>query len=191
MVSIARELLGKVLLTNFEGRLCSGMIVETEAYAGPADKASHAYGGKHTPRTAPMFGPGGTAYVYLIYGMYDLFNIVTHEKGVPHAVLIRAIEPIEGIDTMLERRGMETLQPRITAGPGVLSQALGITRKHSGMNLQGPEIWVENRGILIPPTDLIAGSRVGVSYAGEDALLPYRFSVRGNPYVSKGKGLPI
>lgn len=190
VIKIARELLGKVLVTMFGGIRTSGMIVETEAYAGVTDKASHAYGGRRTGRTEVMYRPGGSAYVYLCYGIHHLFNVVTNEQDIPHAILIRAVEPLEGIDKMLERRGKHKLQPSLTAGPGAMSAALGITTKHTGVSLQGPEIYIEDRGIKISSKDIIADTRVGVAYAADDALRPYRFSVKGNPYVSKGKGLP-
>lgn len=189
VVKIAKELLGKVLVTNFDGVLTSGMIVETEAYAGESDKASHASGGRRTARTETMYADGGTAYVYLCYGIHHLFNVVTNVRDVPHAVLIRGLEPIDGIEVMLERRGKEVLTPSLTAGPGALSMAMGIYTKHTGYDLQGPEICIEDRGIRVSVKDIVAGTRVGVAYAAEDALLPYRFSVRGNRYVSKGKGL--
>jgi DNA-3-methyladenine glycosylase len=189
VVKISRELLGKVLVTEIDGHYTSGIIVETEAYAGPADKACHAYLRKNTKRTAPMFEEGGIAYIYLIYGIYHLFNIVTHVKGEPYAVLVRAVEPLDGIDAMLGRRGMEQLIPGLTAGPGTLSIALGITTSLSGHSLQGPRIWLEDRGIKAPAANIEAATRVGVAYAAEDALLPYRFFIRGNRFVSKAKGI--
>lgn len=189
VVKIAKELLGKVLVTNFDGELTSGMIVETEAYAGEADRASHAYSGRRTKRTEVMYMHGGNAYVYLCYGIHHLFNVVTNVRDTPHAVLIRAVEPLEGIDIMLERRGKDKLQPTLTAGPGAMSVALGIHTWHTGLSLQGPEIFIEDRGIKVPNKNIVAGTRVGVAYALHDALRPYRFSIKGNPYVSKGKGL--
>lgn len=189
VVKIAWELLGKILVTEIDGAVTSGIIVETEAYAGPSDKACHAYLRRNTIRTAPMFKEGGIAYVYLIYGIYHLFNIVTHHEGEPYAVLVRAIEPLDGIDVMLRRRSMEALKPGLTAGPGITSIALGITKSLSGVSLQGPQIWIEDRNINIPAKDVIAATRVGVAYAAEDALLPYRFYIRNNAYVSKAKGL--
>ena len=189
MVKIAQELLGKVLVTNFDGQLTSGIIVETEAYAGITDKASHAYKSRRTARTEVMYMNGGTAYVYLCYGIHHLFNVVTNIQDQPHAILIRGLEPLEGIDIMLQRRGKETLQPSLTAGPGALSMALGIHTHHSGMQLGSNAIYIEDTGIKVSKADIIAGTRVGVAYAMDDALRPYRFSIRGNPYVSKGKGL--
>ena len=189
VVKIAAELLGKVLVTEFDGARTSGMIVETEAYAGATDKASHAYGNRRTSRTEVMYMQGGTAYVYLCYGIHHLFNVVTNLQDTPHAILIRAIEPIEGIDIMLQRRGKEQLQRSLTAGPGAMSMALGIHTRHTGLSLQGPEIYIEDRGIKISKKDIVAATRVGVAYAMDDALRPYRFYIKGNPYVSKGKGL--
>lgn len=189
VVKIAKELLGKVLVTNFNGIYTAGMIVETEAYAGSSDKASHAFGNRRTARTEKMFAAGGTAYVYLCYGIHHLFNVVTNVKDIPHAVLIRAVEPTDGIEYMLERRRKETVQPSLTAGPGAMSMALGIHTSQSGLALSGKEIWLEDRGIKIAAKDIVAGTRVGVAYAQEDALLPYRFYIKGNKYVSRGKGL--
>lgn len=189
VVKIAQELLGKVLVTNFGGVRTSGIIVETEAYAGATDKASHAYKSRRTARTEVMYMNGGTAYVYLCYGIHHLFNVVTNIQDEPHAILIRGIEPLEGINTMLLRRGKEALQPLLTAGPGALSMALGINTHHTGMLLDTNEIYIEDRGIKVSRKDIVAGTRVGVAYAMDDALRPYRFSIRGNKYVSKGKGL--
>ncbi len=189
VVKIAKELLGKVLVTRFDGILTSGMIVETEAYAGATDKASHAYGNRRTNRTEIIYGHGGAAYVYLCYGIHHLFNVVTNIQDTPHAILIRAIEPMEGINVMLQRRGKEKLQPLLTAGPGAMSMALGIHTKHSGLSLQGPGIHIEDRGIKISKKDIVAATRVGVAYAMDDALRPYRFYIKDNKYVSKGKGL--
>jgi DNA-3-methyladenine glycosylase len=189
VVKIARQLLGKLLVTNFGGQRTSGIIVETEAYAGTTDRASHAFGGRRTARTEVMYSHGGVAYMYLCYGIHHLFNVVTHSRDTPHAILIRAIEPREGIDIMLHRRHMERLRPALTAGPGAMSMALGIHTRHTGMGLQGPEITIEDTGIKVPAKNIIAATRVGVAYARSDALRPYRFYIKDNPYVSKGKGL--
>ena len=189
VIAIAKALLGKVLVTVFDGRLTSGIIVETEAYAGVTDKASHAFGGRNTPRTSVMYMQGGVSYVYLCYGIHHLFNVVTNTKGIPHAVLIRAIEPLEGIDVMLQRRKKSKPDTSLTAGPGAFSEALGIKTSHTAMSLQSAELHIEDRGIQVTDTDIVASTRVGVAYAGDDALLPYRFSIAGNKFVSKGKGL--
>jgi DNA-3-methyladenine glycosylase len=178
VVALAKKLLGKKLCTNFNGQFTSGIITETEAYAGEIDKASHAFGGKKTERTKIMFEEGGTAYVYLCYGIHHLFNIVTNKKGIPHAILIRAIQPVDGIEIMMKRRKKNKLDKTFSGGPGTVSQALGIHVKHSGKNLFEKEIWVEETGIKIPSKEIIAGPRIGVDYAGEDAKLPYRFYVK-------------
>ncbi len=190
---IAQELLGKVLVTNIDGLVTSGVIVETEAYVGVNDRASHAYGGRRTNRTEVMYHDGGVAYVYLCYGIHHLFNVVTNIDGVPHAVLIRAVEPLEGLDIMLERRGKEVLTPSLTAGPGSLSQSLGIKTAHSDVSLLDNKgiIFIEDRSVNINKEQIVANTRVGVAYAQDDAYLPYRFFIKGNKYVSKGKGLPI
>lgn len=189
VVTIAKDLLGKLIETRIDGVLTSGIIVETEAYAGVKDKASHAFGDRRTKRTEVMYSKGGTAYVYLCYGIHHLFNVVTNVKDIPHAVLVRAVEPVDGIETMLRRRGKEKLQPQLTAGPGAMSQALGITTNYTGVSLLNSEILIKDIGKAIPAKNIVSGTRVGVAYAGEDAYAPYRFSIKTNKYVSKGKGL--
>jgi DNA-3-methyladenine glycosylase len=134
-----------------------------------------------------MFAEGGIAYVYMIYGFHYLFNVVTNEGEVPHAVLIRAIEPVEGIDLMLKRRNMETVEKKLSSGPGVLSKALGITKLQNGLSLLDDTIWIEDRGKRVSKKNIVSGPRINVSYAAEDALLPYRFSIKDNKWVSKGK----
>ncbi|MHB1922798.1 MAG: DNA-3-methyladenine glycosylase [Chitinophagaceae bacterium] len=187
-VSIAKSLLGKYLFTHFNNCLTGGIIVETEAYCGESDRASHAYGGRKTSRTQVMYGQGGHAYVYLCYGIHHLFNVVTNQAGIPHAVLIRALEPMVGLDHMMARRNKTSPDFSLCSGPGTLSSALGIHSSHSGMNLQGPRIWIEDRGVTLRKKDWVVGSRVGVDYAGKDAALPYRFSLRDNPWVSRARG---
>lgn len=170
----ARDLLGKVLCTAIDGAVTSGVIMETEAYRGTTDRASHAFGGRRTKRNEMMYAQGGAAYVYLCYGIHHLFNIVVHERDVPDAVLVRAILPLEGLEVMRERR----LSPSpATNGPGTLTQALGIKMGHNGQDLTGRLIWIEDRGIRVPPRRCVMGPRVGVDHAGADALLPYRFQV--------------
>lgn len=188
VLKIAQELLGKLLVTKIGGQRTSGRIVETEAYRGATDRASHAWNNRRTKRTEIMYGHGGVAYVYLCYGIHHLFNVVTNVKDVPHAVLIRALEPVEGIDTMLWRCGKQKVDTTLTAGPGSLSKALGITTALTGESLSGDVLWIED-ALPVPKAQIVAGTRVGVAYAMDDAYLPYRFSVRGNPWVSKGKGL--
>ena len=188
VVDISKKLLGKFLVTNLHGQgITSGMIVETEAYAGTIDKASHAWNNRLTPRTKTMYQQGGIGYVYLIYGFYNLFNVVTNTEGTPHAILIRAIEPAEGIDVMLERRKLDKVSPRISAGPGLLTQALGISREQNGIDLTQEEVWIEERGVKIPKKNIVEGPRVNVAYADDHALLPWRFSIKDNKWVSKAK----
>jgi len=188
VVEIARDLLGKILITNFDGLLTSGRIVETEAYNGITDKASHAYSGRRTARTEVMFGEGGTAYVYLCYGIHHLFNVVTNEKGIPHAVLIRALEPLEGIPAMLQRTGKKKPDHTLTRGPGNLSRAMGLRTPHTGSSLLEEELFIADDGYRLPKADIGVSPRIGVEYAEEDAALPYRFFIKGNPYVSGKKG---
>ncbi len=181
---ISRELLGKVLCTNFHNKMTSGIIVETEAYAGKTDKASHAYGGRRTKRTETMYAKGGSAYVYLCYGIHHLFNIVTNKENTPHAVLIRAIQPRDGIEIMLQRRNKKKIDHTLTSGPGSLTRALGITVKNSGTFLMDNLIWLEDQNINYTNQDILATPRVGVQYAGKDAQNPWRFQVENSPWVS-------
>jgi len=175
VVQISRELLGKVLCTDLPGGTTRAIITETEAYAGVGDKASHAYGGRRTKRTEPMFGEGGTAYVYLCYGIHHLFNVVTGSVDTPHAILIRAGKPLQGTATMLERRGKTRVDKSLLAGPGSLAQAMGITTALTGRSLLENEVWIENHQLVVAATAIVSGPRVGVDYAGEDAARPYRF----------------
>ena len=186
-LALARDLIGKTLITRFNGKVTSGYIVETEAYLGISDRASHAYGGRRTTRTETMYLPGGHAYVYLCYGIHHLFNIVTHQKDVPHAILIRALQPAEGVEIMMERRNKMHADATLTRGPGSLSGALGLHKCHSGIILKpstGIYIGRDNNDFF-NSQQIISGPRIGVDYAGEDATLPYRFFVAGNPFVSK------
>jgi DNA-3-methyladenine glycosylase len=178
VVQIARELLGKYLFTKFNGKLTGGIITETEAYAGEIDKASHAHGGKRTPRTEVMYMQGGTAYVYLCYGIHSLFNVVTNQKNVPHAILIRAIHPTHGIETMLKRRKMNEVKKNLASGPGTVSEALDIHYSDTGISLLGNKIWLEERDFYVDENKIISGKRVGVDYAGKDADLLYRFILK-------------
>lgn len=185
VVTLSKDLLGKYLFTCIDGVISGGYIVETEAYNGVVDRASHAFGNRFTPRTKTMFMPGGIAYVYLCYGIHEMFNIVTSGEGQPHAILVRAINPTDGLEAMQGRRNMPVLKPTITMGPGSVAKALGISRAINAFSLQGDTIWIEDRGLTFPDEDIAAVPRVGVDYAGNDASLPYRFYVKGNPYVSK------
>lgn len=185
VINIARELLGKILVTKWSGIETSGRIVEVEAYNGIVDKASHAAGGRRTNRNEVMYGEGGVSYVYLCYGIHHLFNVVTNRQETPHAVLIRALEPIKGIDVMLERTGKIKLDNTLTKGPGNVSKALGISfKQHSGLSLLSKELFIAEDDFRLKKTDIVASPRIGVDYAGEDAKLPYRFFLKGNPFVS-------
>jgi DNA-3-methyladenine glycosylase len=185
VVSIACDLIGKYLFTRIDGLITGGYIVETEAYNGVVDKASHAYGNRLTPRTSTMYQQGGIAYVYLCYGIHEMLNVVTSVEGQPHAVLIRAINPTIGLDVMQARRNMAVIKPNITMGPGSVAKALGISRKINAISLQSDTMWIEDQGLTFSGEDIASVPRVGVDYAKEDALLPYRFYVKGNVYVSK------
>ena len=185
VVSISKSLLGKYLFTCIDGEVTGGYIVETEAYNGVIDRASHAYGNRLTPRTKTMFEQGGIAYVYLCYGIHEMFNVVTSVEGQPHAVLIRAINPTDGLDIMQLRRNMPVVKPTITSGPGSVAKALGISRQINAVSLQGDVLWIEDRGLTFDDAEIAIVPRVGVDYAGADAQLPYRFYVKGNKYVSK------
>jgi DNA-3-methyladenine glycosylase len=185
VIFLAKDLLGKVLYTQIDGEITSGIIVETEAYFGIQDKASHAYGGRRTDRTETLYSQGGVSYVYLCYGIHHLFNIVSSVEGEPHAVLIRAIEPLTGKDIMETRRNMPASKAAISAGPGSAAKALGIDRSFNKKDLGGEEIWLEDHGIRYSENQIAALPRVGVAYAQEDALLPWRFFIKENKYVSK------
>lgn len=187
VIKIARELLGKIIVTNFDGILTAARIVETEAYNGAVDKASHAYGNRRTNRTEVMFGEGGMAYVYLCYGIHHLFNVVTNVKDTPHAVLVRAAEPMIGIDDMMIRTGKKVLDNTLTKGPGNVSKALGIYTKHTGTSLLSDQLFITEDGFKLKSSMIGVTPRIGVDYAAEDALLPYRFIIKGNPHVSGRK----
>lgn len=180
VVQVARELLGKVLYTSFNNEITAGIVVETEAYAGTIDKASHAYNSRRTSRTETMFSEGGCAYVYLCYGIHSLFNIVTSVKDVPHAVLIRGIAPLHGIEIMKNRKRKNVIGPKDGIGPGNIAKLLGIEVIHSGITLcdnsnPGTAIWLQDEGIVVLNKEVKTGPRIGVGYAAEDAFLPYRF----------------
>lgn len=183
---LSQDLLGKFLLTHIGPVVTGGMIIETEAYRAPEDRASHAFGNKRTKRNASMFKLGGICYVYQCYGIHALFNIVTNEEDIPHAILIRAIHPLIGVEEMLRRRNKSHVDRTLAGGPGTLSQALGIGLDHNGLPLTGPVIWIEDRGVIVPPDAVITGPRVGVDYAGEDAKLPWRFRI-ASPWLASHK----
>lgn len=189
--TIARQLLGKVLITQWEGVITAARIVETEAYAGVTDKASHAYGGRRTARTEIMYTKGGAAYVYLCYGIHHLFNVVTNKEDIPHAVLVRAAEPLTGTEIMLQRTGKKKPDHSLTRGPGNVSKALGIFTHHSGLGLTDSSIRIADDGFRLRSSQIITTARIGVDYAGADALLPYRFLIKDNPYVSGKRNEPV
>ncbi len=181
-VDVAKDLLGKVLCRRMRKRILKGMIVETEAYVGPEDKASHSYGGKITERNRVMFGPPGHAYVYQIYGMYFCLNVVTHRSR-PEAVLIRALHPLEGIDVMMKFR--KTKLKNLTNGPGKLCQAMGIDKSLNGADLLGNEIWIEDDENIKKEFEFVSTARIGIDYAEEYRDIPWRFYIKNDPYVSK------
>lgn len=184
VVAVARDLLGKLLVVRSRGgRRASGIIVETEAYRGPEDLASHARGGLRTARTETMYAVGGTAYVYLVYGMHHMFNVVTSARDVPHAVLVRAIEPVEGVGRMRERRAGAS---DLARGPAKLCQALGIDRGFDGADLRGGRVWIEDVGSCVPRSTIDSGPRIGIDYAGAWTRKAWRFWIRDSPFVSPG-----
>ncbi len=184
VLQVARQLLGKILVTNISGVYTSARIVETEAYVAITDRASHSYNGRRTSRNEHMYGDAATSYVYTCYGIHQLFNIVTHGKDVPDAVLVRAGEPVEGVDTMLLRTGKKKLDFTLTRGPGNLSKALGINKVNSGISLLEDEIFIADDGTELPKDLISVSRRIGIDGAGVDAFLPYRFYVKGNRFVS-------
>lgn len=184
VLQIAKELLGKILVTKWNGIITSGRIVEVEAYNGINDKASHSFGGRRTKRNEIMYADGGVVYVYLCYGIHHLFNVVTNSKETPHAILIRALEPLKGIDEMLRRVGKNKFDTTLTRGPGNLSKALGLFTSHSGQSLLGKDLFIASDDFTYNKYEIIASPRIGVDFAGKDALLPYRFYIKGNPFVS-------
>lgn len=183
VTGLAKDLIGKKLCTRFDGQLTTGFITETEAYHSD-ERACHAHLNRRTKRTEIMFDHGGRAYVYLCYGIHHLFNIVTGKKDEAQAILLRAIEPVEGVETMQARRNKEKVDKGLCSGPGTLSQALGITTAQNGLSLTSKEIWLEE-GKSIKPEEIKSTARIGVGYAGEDALLPWRFYLKSSAFVSK------
>jgi DNA-3-methyladenine glycosylase len=175
VVALSQKLLGKYLMTKTEGVVTGGMIREVEAYAGPEDKASHAYQNRKTKRNEVMFDKGGVAYVYLCYGIHTLFNVVTNAENIPHAILVRAIKPLVGIEVMCKRRKKQKLDKTLTSGPGSVCQALGITRVHNGEPLTGSTLWIEDRGVYPKKEEIISSARIGISYAEEYVHVPWRF----------------
>jgi DNA-3-methyladenine glycosylase len=184
VVQIARDLLGKIIVSEIGGLHTSARIVETEAYVALTDRASHSFGGRRTARNEHMYGRAGISYVYICYGIHHLLNVVTNQRDVPDAVLIRGAEPLEGLEVMLSRVPVTQKARNITRGPGNLSRALGITKAHSGLDLRGTLLYICDDGLQLSDAEIGASPRIGVDSAGSHALLPYRFYVRGHPYVS-------
>jgi DNA-3-methyladenine glycosylase len=184
-LKIARALLGKRLVVPSGRVRVSGLIVETEAYMGPLDKGAHSYNNRRTNRTEVMFHEGGLAYVYFIYGMYYQFNVVVNRAEIPHAVLVRAVEPEEGIDLMRERRAGKR-DTELASGPGKLCVAFGIDRSLNGADLiKGEHVWIEDAGRVVRPKEIMSGPRIGIDYAEEYAAKPWRFWIKDNPHVSR------
>jgi DNA-3-methyladenine glycosylase len=182
---VARALLGKILVHDTPAGRASGRIVEVEAYRGPADRAAHSRGGHRSPRNEAMWGDGGHAYVYFVYGMHFCVNVVTQSAGRPEAVLIRALEPLDGIGLMRRRRGLPTSAPawRLCRGPGTVCRALGITRAENGADLTRGPLRILDAPTL-PGRHVLRTPRIGVGYAGTDAARPWRFCARDVPAVS-------
>ena len=184
VLEVARDLLGKKLVVPANnGSRVAGIIVETEAYRGPEDRASHAWNSRRTRRTETMYGLGGTAYVYFVYGMYNQFNVVTNVEDIPHAVLVRALEPVEGLQIIRRRRGGRS-DRELASGPGKLCVALGIDRRLDGADLLGRRVWIEEAE-RISPREIASGPRIGIDYAEGWVAKPWRFWIRDNPYVSR------
>lgn len=189
VVQIARDLLGKLVITEIGGEMTGGRIVETEAYIGITDKASHSFGGRRTPKNEHMYSAAATSYIYICYGMHQMLNIVTNKKGIPDAILIRAIQPEIGIDVMERRTGKEPGDHTLTKGPGNVGKALGLTKINSGISLIKGEIRIyKDDESEVRLASIGISKRIGVESAGADGLLPYRFYIKGNKFVS---GRPV
>ncbi|MGB4775400.1 MAG: DNA-3-methyladenine glycosylase [Daejeonella sp.] len=185
VVLIARQLLGKYIFAKINGELSGGIIIETEAYKGPEDRGSHAYNNRRTPKNEMMYNTGGVVYMYICYGIHDMLNIVTGAKETSHAVLIRAIQPTTGLELMRQRRQIFTDDKKLCCGPGALTKALGLNKSYNGTDLLGNEIWVEDHEFEVQDKDIFASPRVGMNFDGAYKLIPWRFYIKGNPYVSR------
>ena len=184
VIRISKELLGKFLFSKSDGIITGGMIVETEAYKGIKDKASHAFNNKITSKNKAMYNNGGVSYVYLCYGLHYLFNIVTNKQTIPDAILIRAIEPTKGIKQIISRRKISSNEYNLTNGPGKLSQALNITKIDNGKCLVNSKIWLEDRKIKIKDSMIHKTERIGIDFSEEYANKKWRFYIKNNPWVS-------
>lgn len=187
VVQVAKELLGKVLVSELNGQYTSGVICETEAYRAPDDKACHAYADRRTARTETMFAEGGVSYVYICYGIHHLFNVVTAEDGMAHAVLVRGVEPIDGIEYMSKNRGMKPTNKQMMNGPGKFTRAMNIYKEQDGLKLyeKKSKLYIEDRGIIVDPHQIIDGPRVGMATAEECSNWPWRYRIKDNPWTSK------
>ena len=183
VLGVARACIGKLLVHKLPEGLIAGRIVETEAYRGPEDRAAHSFGGRRTARTEVMFGPPGFAYVFFVYGMHYQFNVVTNREGAPEAVLIRAVEPVLGIDYMAKQRKLSTSSRDLSNGPGKLCQAFGIDKRVNGVDLCGQRVFLADG----PRTRSLSSARIGVAYAGDWAQKPWRFFDPKSPYVSRAR----
>lgn len=181
---VAKELIGKVMVTNWNGAVTAGRIVECEAYDGIVDKASHAFGGRRTARNETMYAEAGTVYVFICYGIHHLFNVITNGKDIPHAILIRALEPIRGVDKMMKRRKKKQMDYSITKGPGSLSVAMGISVRHNNFSMQSNQLYIADDGFVVQNKNIAVSPRVGVESSGVASTYPYRFFIKGNPFVS-------
>ncbi|RSK27717.1 DNA-3-methyladenine glycosylase [Bacillus sp. HMF5848] len=194
-LELSKKLLGMELCHRIQGKTISGKIVEVEAYKGPEDKASHSYGGRRTARTEVMYGPPGYAYVYLIYGMHYCFNIVSGPTNKPEAILIRALQPTEGIEQMATFRKTNLVKRKdsyaltslrsLTNGPGKLAQALSITKELYGHKLTEPPLFIRGSGLIVDDNEIASGPRINIDYAEEAVHYPWRFWIKNNPFVSK------
>jgi DNA-3-methyladenine glycosylase len=183
VVKLAKQLVGYRIFTLIDNQLTSGIITETEAYAGQGDKACHSHLGRFTKRTSVMYEPGGITYIYLCYGIHHLFNIVTNTKGNADAILIRAFKPEHGIEIMLKRRQKSKVDKTLTSGPGNVTQALGLTKSHNAHSVCSDEIWIESAEF--DPINLEETTRIGIDYAEEDADLPWRFYDKSSRFISR------
>ena len=185
VVSVARQLIGKLVYSNIGGEITGGIIVETEAYCGPHDRGSHAYNNKRTARNEMMYKAGGIAYMYICYGIHNMLNIVTGDEGMSHAALIRAIQPLTGLKVMRERRGIFNNDKRLCQGPGALAKSMGLLKLHNGTDLQGDLIWLADEAINYADGDIVASARVGMNFDGPYKTIPWRFYLKGSAYVSR------
>jgi DNA-3-methyladenine glycosylase len=185
VVQLSAKLLGKFLYTHIDGKLTGGIIVETEAYRGPEDRGSHAFNNRRTPRNEIMYAEGGVVYMYICYGIHDMLNIVTGQEGDSHAILIRALEPVVGLDIMRLRRGFDTDDRRLCKGPGALARAMGLNKLHNGLSVSGDEIWIEENTDFKSAEKIVSAPRIGLNIDEPYKSIPWRFYVKGSKYISR------